>query len=94
MYGGVYLYTIKKYHWQFAEELLLKTNATIVVPDYPLTPDADSEDTIDFMSQVYQELLMKYSSENIVLLGDSSRGGFALAFVMNLRNNTNLNQVK
>jgi acetyl esterase/lipase len=86
LHGGVYLFTIKKYHWKFAEELLLRTNATIVIPDYPLAPNSHGEDAIDFISQVYQELLLKYSTENIVLIGDSSGGGLALGYAMTLRN--------
>jgi len=85
LHGGAYVGTIKKYHWNFAEELLLKTNATIVLPDYPLAPGSSCENAIEFVGQVYQELLKKHSSGNIVLIGDSSGGGLALGFAMHLR---------
>lgn len=84
LHGGAYVSTIKKYHWKFAEELILKTNATIVIPDYPLAPSSNCENAIDFVSLVYQELLKKYSLENIDLMGDSSGGGLALGFAMHL----------
>lgn len=84
LHGGAYVSTIKKYHWKFAEELILKTNATIVIPDYPLAPGSNCENAIDLVSQVYQELLKKHSSENIDLMGDSSGGGLALGFAMQL----------
>ena len=84
LHGGAYIATIKKYHWKFAAELLLKTNATIVVPDYPLAPDSNCENAIDFVGSVYQKLLKEYSSENIVLTGDSSGGGLALGFALTL----------
>ncbi len=86
LHGGVYLFTIKKYHWKFAHELIQRTNATIVIPDYPLAPSSNCEDAIDFIDQVYQELLLKYAPENIVLMGDSSGGGLSLGFAMTLRN--------
>lgn len=84
LHGGAYVSTIKKYHWKFVEELILKTNATIVIPDYPLAPSSNCENAIDFVGQLYQELLKKYSSENIDLMGDSSGGGLALGFAMQL----------
>lgn len=84
LHGGVYVSTIKTYHWKFAEELILKTNATIVMPDYPLAPSSNCENAIDLVGQVYQELLEKYSPENIDLMGDSSGGGLALGFAMYL----------
>lgn len=84
LHGGAYVTTIKKYYWKFVEELILKTNATIVIPDYPLAPSSNCENAIDFVVQLYQELLKKYSSENIDLMGDSSGGGLALGFAMQL----------
>lgn len=84
LHGGAYVSTIKKYHWKFVEELILKTNATIVIPDYPLAPSSNCENAIDFVGQLYQELLKKYTSENIDLMGDSSGGGLALGFAMQL----------
>ncbi|MCF8451069.1 MAG: alpha/beta hydrolase [Taibaiella sp.] len=85
LHGGVYVGTIKKYHWKFADDLILKTNATIVVPDYPLAPSSNCENAIDLVGQVYQELLKKHSPENIDFLGDSSGGGLALGFAMHLK---------
>ncbi len=84
LHGGVYVSTIKKYHWKFAEELILKTNATIVIPDYPLAPSSTCENAIDLVDKVYQELLKKHSPDNINLMGDSSGGGLALGFAMYL----------
>lgn len=84
LHGGVYVGTIKKYHWKFVEDLILKTNATIVVPDYPLAPSSNCENAIDLVGQVYQELLKDHSPENIDLMGDSSGGGLALGFAMYL----------
>ncbi|HAW20322.1 MAG TPA: alpha/beta hydrolase [Flavobacteriales bacterium] len=86
LHGGAYLFTIKQYHWNFAAELLAKTNATIVIPDYPLAPDSSCEDAIDFIGHIYEELLGTFGSRNIVLMGDSSGAGLALGFAMTLKN--------
>jgi acetyl esterase/lipase len=85
LHGGTYLFTVKKYHWIFVKELLLRTNATIVLPDYPLAPSSTCEAALEFIGQVYQEILLKHSPKNIILTGDSSGGGLALGFALNLR---------
>jgi acetyl esterase/lipase len=85
LHGGAYLLTIRKYHWQFAEDLMLRTNATIVVPDYPLAPGSNCKAAMAFLAQVYQDLLAKHAPENIAFSGDSSGGGLALGFAMTLK---------
>jgi len=37
LHGGAYYWNISKYNWTFSEILLKKTNATFVIPDYPLS---------------------------------------------------------
>lgn len=85
LHGGAYVFSIGKYHWKFVEALLLRTNATIVVPDYPLAPDSTCEEAIDFIGRLYQELSLTYSPWNMVLTGDSAGAGLALGFAMTLR---------
>ena len=38
LHGGAYYWNISKYNWSFTEKLLTRTDATFVVPDYPLAP--------------------------------------------------------
>ncbi len=85
LHGGAYLWNISKYNWSFAGELLSRTNATLIVPDYPLAPEASSTEVYEFMDQLYQEITSKYSPENIVFIGESAGGGLALGFTMHLR---------
>ena len=86
MHGGAYIYNIQKVHWQFIEKLLKKTGATIVVPDYPLAPHFNSEDTLSFMHTVYAELIEKFTSDTIHFMGDSAGAGLALTLGQSLRN--------
>ncbi len=37
---------IRKEHWSLIEKLIIKTDATIIVPDYPLTPEASLQRNI------------------------------------------------
>lgn len=87
LHGGAYILNILRFHWNFIEELLYKTNATIVVVDYPLAPDACYKDVYDCIEAVYLELLAEVSPQNIIFMGDSAGGGIALGFAQKLRNN-------
>ena len=86
IHGGAYIYSIIKFHWKLIEALLLKTNATIIIPDYPLIPEASYYDVYDYVKEIYQELINKTSPENIIIMGDSAGGGFAMSFAQSLRN--------
>ncbi len=86
IHGGAYIYNIYKEHWQLIEQLLEKIGATIVVPDYPLSPKFNCTEVFEFMHTVYQKLLDKFASGNISFMGDSAGGGLAFAFAQNLRN--------
>jgi acetyl esterase/lipase len=72
-------------HWRLIEKLISKTWATIVVPDYPLAPDASCKETYDFVEGLFTGLLTEYPSKRIVFMGDSAGGGLALGFTQQLR---------
>lgn len=86
LHGGAYVYNISKIHWDFIEVLSLKTNATIIIPDYPLVPEATFVEVYEFVFALYIELLENTTPENIIIMGDSAGGGLALGFSMFLRN--------
>lgn len=85
IHGGTHYGNLTKFTWGLTEELLHRTGATFVVPDYPLAPEASYQDVYECVSQVYQHLLTRHSPEDIVVMGNSSGGGFALGFAMSLR---------
>jgi len=49
LHGGAYMGNISKEHWNLMERLVTKTSATIVVPDYPLAPEALCQETYSFI---------------------------------------------
>ncbi len=85
LHGGAYYWNISKYNWSFADELIEQTNATVIVPDYPLAPNATCEAVYKYMSQLYQQLTTTYDTETISIIGESAGGGLALGFTMFLR---------
>ena len=76
---------ISKEHWSLIEKLISKTNATIVVPDYPLAPEASCKETYDFIEDLYTRLITDYPAKRIVFMGDSAGGGLAFGFTQQLR---------
>ncbi len=86
LHGGAYMCNITYQHWNIIEQLISKTNATIIVPDYPLTPAAVCIETYDFIDVLYLKLITEYSTKRLIIMGDSAGGGLAVGFVQHLRN--------
>ena len=85
LHGGAYMGNLLTEHWRFIEKIAGKTGATIVVPDYPLTPEASCRETYDFIECLYEILINEYRDKRIIFIGDSAGGGLALGFIQQLR---------
>jgi len=86
LHGGAYMGNISKQHWDLIEQLSLKINAAIVIPDYPLVPESTCVEAYKFIEVLYARLLFDFPEKRIIFMGDSAGGGFALGFVQQLRN--------
>lgn len=86
LHGGAYMANITKQHWDLIEVLISKTNATIIVPDYPLAPEAKCIEVYEFIEVLYARLMADYPTKRIIFIGDSAGGGLAFGFVQQLRN--------
>jgi acetyl esterase/lipase len=85
-HGGAYMGNICKEHWIFIEKLISKTNAEIVIPDYPLAPEGTYKETYNFIGDLYMRLITNYPTKRIIFMGDSAGGGLAIGFTQQLRN--------
>jgi epsilon-lactone hydrolase len=85
LHGGAYIQSFNRLHWSFLAYLVNKTGCTITAPDYPLAPSATHSDNFAMVTAVYQELITTMEEKNLILMGDSSGGGFALALSQRLR---------
>ena len=85
LHGGAYMSNITTEHWYLIEKLISKTSATIVVPDYPLTPEAGYKETYVFVEAIFTRLIAEYPDKRILFMGDSAGGGLALGFTQQLR---------
>ncbi|PLW94319.1 MAG: alpha/beta hydrolase [Marinilabiliales bacterium] len=85
IHGGAYYSNIIRFQWNFVKKLLHKTNAKIIVPDYPLAPEHNVEEVYSFMETLYRKIIQEHENQRIVLIGDSAGGGLALGFAQFLR---------
>lgn len=84
LHGGAYVGEIAEEHWLFFNEIIKDTNATIIVPDYPLTPQYNYEDSFNMVFPLYKKILEKVKQENLILMGDSAGAGMSLSLVQKI----------
>jgi acetyl esterase/lipase len=85
LHGGAYVFNIMKLHWGLIGQLVKHTRAHVVVPDYPLAPQATCVETYAFMDKLYAQLRQQYPNKRFVFMGDSAGGGLALGYAQHLK---------
>ncbi len=84
IHGGGNCEQPSKQHWQFLDSIVAKTDARVIAPLYPLLPFHDYHDTFPAIAELYMETVSKNRPCRVVLAGDSSGGGIALAIAEDL----------
>ncbi len=79
IHGGSYVGELEKYHWTFFKDIINATNATLIVPDYPLTPENTYLQVFKMMEPLYKEIINNLEGKEFILMGDSAGAGLALA---------------
>ena len=80
-HGGAYVAEMSKEHWDFIGKIAEETGATIILPDYPLTPKYNYKDVFRMAIPLYKEIIEKVDTRNLILMGDSAGGGISLALL-------------
>lgn len=78
-HGGSYMAEITNEHWNFLEKVINNTGATVILPDYPLSPKHNYKDVFNMVEPLYNEIVSKIDQDDFVVMGDSAGGGLALA---------------
>ena len=81
LHGGAYVMEASYKHWQFLEEIVDRTNMTLILPDYPLTPKNNYKAVFEMIAPLYKEIIKKVGKENVILMGDSAGAGMALGLL-------------
>lgn len=80
-HGGSYVAEVSNQHGEFIGKLVSDTGATVIVPDYPLTPKYTYKDVFEMVQPLYTQIIEKVKLENLIVMGDSAGGGLALALM-------------
>jgi acetyl esterase/lipase len=91
LHGGAYIHNLAIQHWNFLTKIMEETGCSVTIPDYPLAPTFTYKDSFEMVIQVYREMLENNDTKNIIFMGDSAGGGFALSLAQYAREN-NLQQ--
>ncbi len=83
--GGYYTLEAEPRHREIAERFALRDHMRVSVLEYPLTPEYSATDTHHVLLEAYERLVEEYPEDRFFLIGDSSGGGLALAFLQQLR---------
>lgn len=83
--GGAYVNEVLSLHWDIVEQLVERTDATLVMPFYPLAPEHDWQPAFALVNAVYERMVEAVGAENVVVMGDSAGGGIALSVVQQIR---------
>lgn len=84
LHGGAHVAEMSSHHWQLLADLVRRTGCTVHVPIYPLAPEHSYRDAFQVVSAAYGRLVARNEPCNVVLMGDSSGGGLALALAQQL----------
>ena len=87
-HGGSYMAGITNEHWNFLEKVINNTGATVILPDYPLSPKHNYKDVFNMVEPLYIDILSKIDTNNFIVMGDSAGGGLALAIEEKIVNDT------
>jgi triacylglycerol lipase len=78
IHGGAYVGKATIFHWWTYTDIARQTGATVVVPDYTLSPAGTAETEVPRMADFISQMSTEHGAENVSVLGDSSGGGLAL----------------
>ena len=84
LHGGGYIHGFNSIHWLFLKTLAQELDCTIIAPDYPVAPEFTYHESFAMVIPLYKDLITKVGKDNVILMGDSSGGGFALALAQKM----------
>ena len=84
IHGGAYLNNFAELHWKAMAGWAKETGCGIVTPNYPLLYCYTAKDAHPLMMELYRQLIGKYPSNRIIIMGDSAGGGFTLALAQGI----------
>ena len=84
-HGGGYVYGIQPIHYMSLQEVCDHAGMTVIMPDYPLPPDAHAPEILDWADRHLASVMECYGLEDTRLGGCSAGGNLALAILQRRR---------
>ncbi|GHV62242.1 esterase [Spirochaetia bacterium] len=78
IHGGGFVYETMDMHWKNIEILMNELSMPILLPAYPLLPDATIEEIVFMLMEAYADMCNTFPDTEIIFLGDSSGADLAL----------------
>ncbi len=87
LHGGAFVNGFSPYHWRFLADLVRRTGAEVLAPEYPLTPAATVADTLPWSLSAYAApaASARTAGRRVVLMGDSAGANLALTTALAAR---------
>ena len=87
-HGGASVYGPTDLHWNSIAQIVKQTNIKVFLVDYPKAPEHQIIEINENIDAIYNDILTKYSSKNIILLGDSMGATLLILLVQRLIKNS------
>lgn len=84
LHGGGYVHPLTADYWRLVRALT-RAPAEVVVPCYPLAPDATVDDVLPLLVELCARLHRAHPDRPVVLMGDSAGGALVLTLARCLR---------
>lgn len=85
LHGGGYMFDLIPAQWTIIAELCRQSGAEVLVPLYPLAPEATVEQGLAAVSATWDRAVSEVGAHRVILSGDSAGGGLALVWAQHLR---------
>lgn len=80
-HGGGYVYGIAAIHYMSLQELADQAGMTVIMPDYPLPPQARAPGILEWSDRQFSSVVDHYGLDKVVLGGCSAGGNMTLALL-------------
>lgn len=91
IHGGGFRLGSNKSHLKLMSDIATKSECQVLGFEYRLMPEAKFPEQLEDSLYVYRYLLSKYSSDRIIIIGDSAGGGLCASLLQRTKNkDTNL----
>ena len=85
LHGGAYVLDLQEIQWNIVAGLLDRVDAEVLIPIYPLGPEASWKETTAAVRAHFLTLVQDCGADNIIVCGDSAGGGLALLLAQAMR---------